>query len=101
MGYPLKLVTCRSHRFVRWDQPGGERFNIEVNDNGTDTPPDDYYRQGGYAITPDEEKDFCFLRSCTPRMELADFLAQRGREPAVVLGLFVARISTLLMIADC
>jgi hypothetical protein len=78
LGYPLKLVTCRSHRFVRWDQPGGERFNIEVNDNGTDTPPDDYYRQGEYAITADEERDFCFLRSCTPRMELADFLAQRG-----------------------
>jgi hypothetical protein len=78
LGYPLKLVTCRSHRFVRWDEPGGERFNIEVNDNGTDTPPDYYYRQGEYAITAEEERDFCFLRSCTPRMELADFLAQRG-----------------------
>jgi hypothetical protein len=78
LGYPLKLVACRSHRFARWDQPGGERFNIEVNDKGTDTPLDDYYRQGEYAVTAQEEKDFCFLRSCTPRMELADFLAQRG-----------------------
>jgi hypothetical protein len=40
--------------------------------------PDDYYRQGRYAVTPKEERAGCLLRSLTPRQELADFLAQRG-----------------------
>jgi len=31
LGYPLKLVSAMRHQFVRWDDPDGERFNIEVN----------------------------------------------------------------------
>ena len=29
LGYPLKLVEAYQHLFVRWDEAGGERFNIE------------------------------------------------------------------------
>jgi hypothetical protein len=78
LGYPLRLVAVRSHLLVRWDEPGGQRFNIEVNDNGTDAPPDDYYRQGMYEISPVAEVEYCYLISQTLKMELAGFLAQRG-----------------------
>ncbi len=78
LNYPLKLVTCANHLFVRWEEAGGERFNVEVNDTGTSTPPDEYYRCGQYAVSVQTEKAFCFLQSLTPRTELASFLAQRG-----------------------
>jgi hypothetical protein len=78
LGYPLKLVAVKRHLLVRWDAPGGQRFNIEVNDNGTDAPSDDHYRTGICPFSPVEEKDYCYLISETPWMELAGFLAQRG-----------------------
>jgi hypothetical protein len=53
LGYPLKLVSTNCHGFVRWDQPGGERFNIEVNDTGLNCDPDGYYRTGRYAVSPE------------------------------------------------
>jgi hypothetical protein len=71
-------VSCKQHQFIRWDVPGGERFNIEANATSVDDPSDDYYRKWPYEITPQEEKEGCFLQSRTPRMDLADFLAQRG-----------------------
>jgi hypothetical protein len=43
LGYPLKLVRTTQHLFLRWDDPGGERFNVEIsNAGGIDTPPDDH-----------------------------------------------------------
>lgn len=78
VGYPLKLVSCRGHLFCRWEESGGERFNIEVNDRTIDDPPDDDYRKGIYETSPWEEKAFCYLQSQTPKMELAGFLKERG-----------------------
>jgi hypothetical protein len=78
MGYPLKLVSCKQHEFVRWDEVGGERFNVEANETGVSTPPDDHYRTGLYESPPELEKRFCFLQSMSPRMELGGFLAQRS-----------------------
>src|SRR5262249_46341869 len=52
--------------------------NVEVNDKGTDAPPDDYYRKGMYEISPVAEKEDGYLLSQTPKMELAGFLVQRG-----------------------
>jgi hypothetical protein len=78
LGYPLKLVKAREHLFFRWDQPGGERYNFEVNNDSSNSHPDDYYRSGRYYITPEEERDGLALVSMTPRMELASFLVQRG-----------------------
>jgi hypothetical protein len=77
LGWPLKLVECWRHQFVRWDEPE-ERFNIEVNDHSLDDPSDDYYRRGKFEVGPEKEKDWCYLVSHTPKMELAGFLAQRG-----------------------
>lgn len=78
LGYPLRLVRAHRHLFARWDDPGGERFNIEVNNAGWNNPPDDYYRSGRYQVTPGQEREACFLRSLTHREELAEFLSQRG-----------------------
>lgn len=78
LNYPLKLVSCKGHLLFRWEQPGGERFNIEVNDRSIDDPPDDNYRKGMYETSSWEEKAFCYLQSKTPKMELAGFLKERG-----------------------
>lgn len=82
LGYPLKLVKARrgphGHLFPRWDEPEGERFNIEATNQGLGCFPDDYYRTGRYEIDPEIERRSCLLQSMTPREELADFLGCRG-----------------------
>jgi hypothetical protein len=82
LGYPLTLVQtlgkAAGHFFARWDDPRGERFNIEASNKGLSTPPDDYYRDGRYLSTPELEKRCCTLKSLTPREELGAFLKQRG-----------------------
>ena len=82
LGYPLKLVAAKTkscgHLLCRWDDPGGERFNIEAVNQGLNTFSNDYYRTGRYAITPAQEEKCCLLKSKQPREELACFLAQRG-----------------------
>jgi hypothetical protein len=82
LGYPLRLVSALGpacgHRFLRWDEPGGERFNIEINNMGFDAPPDDYYRSGLYAATRQWETTAPLLRSLTRRQELACFLTDRA-----------------------
>ena len=39
------LVHAPAHVFSRWDDPGGERFNIECHGNGMSTHPDEYYHE--------------------------------------------------------
>jgi hypothetical protein len=82
LGYPLKLALARTeksgHCFVRWDDPSGERFNVEATSLGMNSDPDDYYRTGVYQVTPADERGCCLLRSLTPRQELASFLMERG-----------------------
>jgi hypothetical protein len=78
LGYPLKLVGVKRHLLVRWEEASGERFNIEVNNTSMDTPSDGHYRRGLYETEPWEEEAFCYLRSKTPKMELAGFLMGRG-----------------------
>jgi hypothetical protein len=67
------------HLFNRWDGPG-ERFNIEASNKGFGCYPDDYFRTGPYAIVTelDLERRCGYLKSKTPRQELAGFLMQRG-----------------------
>jgi hypothetical protein len=77
LGFPIKLVKAKCHLLARWEGEG-ERFNIEVNNTGFDTPPEDYYRQGRYQVSRVTEEDGCFLKSMSPRQELGNFLAQRG-----------------------
>ena len=80
LGYPLKLVKTASHLFFRWDDPAGERFNIEVsNGNGMNSYPDDYYRRWPVPlenITPEHTTKF--LRSLSPREDVAHAWSKRG-----------------------
>lgn len=83
LGYPLRLVATRTrasgHLFVRWDDPGGERFNFEASNVGADSLSDDQYRRPPYGdVTPEAERAGCLLVSQTPRHELSGFVAQRG-----------------------
>jgi hypothetical protein len=82
LGYPIRLVCAfageANHQFARWDEPGGERFNIEATAQGLSCHSDDYYRTGRYATSPEIEKAGCFLQSMTPRQELASFFANRA-----------------------
>ena len=85
MGYPLRLVRTREHLFARWDEPGGERFNIECHGNGMLCHEDDYYRSWPKpwpdALEALEQKRGSrrvYLRSLNRMEELAECIAQRG-----------------------
>ena len=78
LGYPVKLVSTKSHLFLRWDKPGDERFNIECTGEGFLSDPDEYYMQWPFPMTKDEAENFQFLRSKSPKEELSFFLAHRG-----------------------
>jgi hypothetical protein len=82
LGYPIKLASTRGkfgHLFARWDDPKtGERFNIEAAGVGLSTPDDDYFRDGRYEMSARTEIEGDYLRSMTPKMELAGFLAGRA-----------------------
>lgn len=77
LGYPLSLVRTKSHSFVRWD--GKEVFNIEAAcAGGMGMPTDQEMRRGRFEM-PDETVRACgYLRSLSPREELACFLIQRA-----------------------
>jgi hypothetical protein len=82
LGYPVKLATSRSpkwgHVFCRWEDPNGEVFNFEANSTGVGFMSDDHYREKG--LTPEVEKGGLFLKSLTPRQELAMFLSERATQ---------------------
>ena len=80
LGYPLMLVTTARHLFCRWDDPAGERFNVELsNGNGMDSHPDDYYRHWPvrWEAIP-LEHTAKFLHSLSPREEVAHAWSKRG-----------------------
>jgi hypothetical protein len=82
LGYPIKIAETKGikwgHVFARWDDPSGERLNLEVAGRGLNTYTDDYYRTGRYALDLVTEREGQFLKSMTPREELAAFLAERA-----------------------
>ena len=80
LGYPLKLVKAKLHYFARWDEPEGERFNIEVSQRqgSFDCYSDDHYRNWPHPIAPEREAEGSFLISLSPWQELAAFLNERG-----------------------
>jgi hypothetical protein len=80
LGYPLRLVTTRSHLFVRWDEgPGGESFNIEAAGEGVSFFPDEHFRTGRFEVPPKAIELYGYLRALSPREELATFLEMRGK----------------------
>jgi hypothetical protein len=80
LGYPVRLVWTKSHAFCRWDDPlTGVKVNIEgTSHNGVNTYTDDHYRQWPKTLGQEEEEFFGYLKSLSPREELASFLEARS-----------------------
>ncbi|MEM9185211.1 MAG: transglutaminase family protein [Planctomycetota bacterium] len=80
LGYPLRLVSCVCHLFVRWDEPGqGPRLNIDATSRGLATHTDDHYREWPIPMSAADRAGDYYLRSLTPREEMAFFYASRSR----------------------
>lgn len=85
LSWPLFLSTARGHVFCRWDDRTGrhpfgpQRFNIEGSTlrGGKFLSDDDYERWLG-PFPPGCVEQGIYLKSLTPREELAMFLASRG-----------------------
>ena len=79
LGYPLKLVQTKGHLFARWDDPNGERINIEgTGKGGVGFYPDEHYRHWPAEWTDTEKKWARYLVSLSPEEELGQFLTSRG-----------------------
>jgi Transglutaminase-like superfamily len=79
LGYPLKLVITASHQFCRWEDPAGERFNIEINNTGLNSYPDEHYLTWPVDIRGTNwRQETHFLRSFSPREEVARVWTRRG-----------------------
>ena len=84
LGWPVKLVSAKSHLLARWDDSvgthpfGPDRFNIEGSGLGGKCVDDSYYHQWPVPMTPDEIEQGIYLRSLCPVGELAVFLTLRG-----------------------
>ena len=79
LGYPLFLVHAAEHFFVRWEEPGGERFNIEATTLGFTPRDDEHYRHWPKPIRDEDVRAGLFLRNLTPEEEYAAFLRLRGQ----------------------
>ena len=77
LGYPLKLVECKGHLFVRWED-AKERFNIEGTNRGLNCYPDQEYMEWPWPISREELETGMYMTSLSPRRELAAFLELRS-----------------------
>jgi hypothetical protein len=77
LGYPLKLVECKGHLFVRWED-AKERFNIEGTSRGLNCYPDQEYMEWPFPISKAEMETGMYIKSLSPRRELAAFLELRS-----------------------
>ena len=77
LGYPLKLVECKGHLFARWEDDK-ERFNIEGTNRGLNCYPDQEYLEWPYPISKEELATGMYMKSLSPKRELAAFLELRA-----------------------
>jgi len=77
LGYPLKLVECKDHLFVRWED-AKERFNIEGTGSGLNCYPDQEYMEWPRPISKEELAAGMYMKSLSPKRELAVFLELRS-----------------------
>ena len=77
LGYPLKLVTTKSHLFIRWDGPA-EQFDLEATGRGMNRYDDEHFKHWPFEVTEAEIQTDGYLKSLNPAEELALFLSLRG-----------------------
>jgi hypothetical protein len=78
LGYPLYLVRAKEHTFARWEERGGERFNIECTSPGFLAFDDAHYCRYPKPLGRAELESGMFLRNLQPREALAHFLCDRS-----------------------
>jgi hypothetical protein len=80
LGYPVRLVRAPAHLFCRWDDSAaGVRFNVEVNETGMNSHPDEHYLTWPHDVRGwDWARETLWLRSLTPRQEVAMAWSKRG-----------------------
>jgi tetratricopeptide (TPR) repeat protein len=78
LGHPVRLVEAKAHLFARWDDPEGERLNIDGAGQGMNALPDSFYRGWPKPISDEEVASGHYLKSLSPEEELGVFLAARG-----------------------
>jgi hypothetical protein len=76
LGYPLKLVSAKGHLFFRWDD-GAQKMNFECT-HRVNVYPDEHFKNWPVPVTEDEIAKGLYLKSMTPKEELAVFLSIRG-----------------------
>lgn len=80
LGYPLKLVACKGHLFVRWEYDDSRgHLNIESAGAGFGTYGDGHYLKWPFPMTDSEFEEGFLLKSLNRKEELAIFLATRGQ----------------------
>lgn len=77
LGYPLKLVACKAHLFVRWDD-GKEVFDFDVTGGGVQLKDDEFYKKWPYQLTEAELEQGFYMKSQTPFEEHCVFLINRA-----------------------
>ena len=77
LGYPVHLVSTKCHLFVRW-QDSREYFNVDATSLGLTRYDDDYFKTWPFKISEEEIRRDGYLKSMTPREELACFMSIRG-----------------------
>lgn len=84
LGYPLRIVHGARHCFLRWDESDSDsalakdRFNIEATAVGFASYPDSHYLVWPFPHPDPDIDPKHYLKSLTPREELADFLCIRS-----------------------
>ena len=78
LGWPLKLVKAKEHRFCRWVEGPERSFNIEATARGFVSHPNSYYERRPLPLTPTEIQRGYYLGSLSSTEELAQFIADRG-----------------------
>lgn len=77
LGYPVSLVSTRCHLFIRW-QDSRNYFNVDATSVGLTRYDDDYYKSWPFKVSDEEIRLDGYLKSMTPREELACFMSIRA-----------------------
>lgn len=77
LGYPLKLVTTKSHLFVRW-QSNTDYFDVEATGKGMNRYDDEHFKHWPFPVSDEEVRTEGYLKSLTTSEELAVFISLRG-----------------------
>ncbi len=76
--YPLYLVDCRAHAFVRWDD-GIEKHNFEITSvGGVNSHSDEYYKKWPFPMTQSFIEEESKLMNLNKKQLLGIFSLQRS-----------------------